>query len=112
MGNLAVTHKTAVYPYIKTGIHTLEIQESLRRLFVLMIGKGTHILPAGIGQRNIRRVHGKRIAGIGILVSVIAVILPDAGHRHGIKAFGVKSLFIKFLFRIVNAVKVTEFPLS
>ena len=112
MGNLAVTHKTSIHPYIETGIHTLKVQVSLRGLRILLIGKIPDISAAGIHYRNIRRIHWERIAGIGILVVVITVILPDPRHFHLIKSRCVIAIPEKFFLHIINVLKITELPVS
>ena len=112
MGNLAVTHEASIHPYIETGIHTLKVQVSLRSLWILLIEEIPDISTAGIHYRNIRRIHRERIAGIGILVAVIAVILPDPRHFHLIKSRCVIAIPEKFFLHIINVLKITELPVS
>ena len=74
-------------------------------------GKGKKIaIAAGIVLGNIRRIHGKRIPYIRILMTVISVILPYARHRNLIESAGAEALLIKCFFQIVNTLIITEFP--
>ena len=80
MGNLAVSHKFPIDPDIKAGIDTLEIQ------ICLCAGcpgnmERAPVRPAGVLLRHIRRIIRERVAGIGVLVAVIAVHLPHRRDR-------------------------------
>ena len=82
--NLAITHKLAVQPDIKTGSNTLKVQVGARGNFVLLVVKIIKISTAGVFFGHIRRVRGEGIADVGVLVVVVSVVLPYAGHRNGI----------------------------
>ena len=112
MGNLTVAHKATVHPHIKAGVHTLEIQVSLRSFRVLLIGKIPDISAAGVHHRNIGWIHRERITDIRVLVMVIAVILPDTRHFHLIKGSRVIAILEKFFLYIINILEIMEFPVS
>ncbi len=95
VGNLAVAHIFSVKPHIKAGIHPFKFQKRPGCFFLLLIGKGMDIGAAGIILGHIGGIHGKRIPEIGILVAVMAIVLPHTGNRHKLISLCVKAFFIE-----------------
>ena len=83
VGNLAVSHKGTVYPDIEAGIHPFKIQEAFGIRLFLRKFKPPAVGTAGVFFRYIRRIKGEWVAGVGVLVAVVAVILPAARHGNG-----------------------------
>ena len=63
-------------------------------------------------MRYIRRIKWERIACIGILMDIIAVILPVGWNRKCVEMICVIPFFIKSFLTIIDAVKITEFPIA
>src|SRR5699024_9095310 len=71
-----------------------------------------YISAAGIVLWNIRRIQRERIAYIGVLMAVVAVVLPYARHRDLVKSAGAEAFLVKRLLQVINALIITEFPVS
>ena len=112
MRHLAVSDIASVEPYIKTGVHTLKVQAGPGRRCVLPVDKITHIGSARVVLRHIRRIKGKRIPDIGILMPVIALHLPYAGHFDPVIRRCVKILLIKRILQFIDAGIIPETPFS
>ncbi len=77
VGNLTVSHEFTINPEIKTGINAFKIQV-LGKVFLIFIkSKGAEIQSTGVVMGNVRRIIREGIAGIGILMAVIPLGLPD-----------------------------------
>ena len=76
MGNLAVTDIGSVDPHIEAAVYAFKDQIGAGCGRLDLIGKGSAVGTAGIQMRYVGRVAGKRIADVGVLVMVIAVVLP------------------------------------
>ena len=117
VGHLAVADIDPVQPYIKTGIHTLKLQKGPGcRLRSLKL-EAMQIGPAGILMGHIGRVRREGIADIGVLVAVIAVVLPHARDGDLLPLRHVPGLLtllrqVKGLLQVINAVVIPEFPRS
>ena len=85
VGDLAVSHQFAVYPEVEAGVDPLEIHVVAEIPF-LADAEVADIGPAGIFERDIGRVVGEGVADVGVLVAVVAVILPDRGDGDLFKA--------------------------
>ena len=112
MGHLAVADVLTVQPYIVTGIHALKIQVSFGCRCILHISKGPYISAAGILHRDVRGINGERVTDVGILMVVIAMILPGSRHRDGIIVGGAEAVLIELFLQIVNAGVILEFPVA
>ena len=110
MGDLAVAYILTVQPDIKTGIDSFKIQVAFRSKGILFIGKMMYISSAGILLRYKRRIHGKRITDVRILMVVITVILPAGRNRKRFKTSQICIGFKKRLLQIINALIITELP--
>ena len=86
MGDLTVPDKLTVEPDIEAGGNTLKIQKCARGSGIFLVGEVVEVSAAGVLFGNIRRISGERIADVGVLVVVVAVVLPYAGHRDGIES--------------------------
>ncbi len=110
MGYLAITDIIPIQPYIKAGIHTFKIQICFRRILFLPVIKFIDISTTRIIPGNIRRIKRKRIADVGILVGVVSGHLPDPGNIYPFISRIIITIFIKFLFQVIYAVIIAEFP--
>ena len=81
VGNLAVAHEPAVQPYIFAAVNPFKAQR-LPLSVRLLIRKAARIKTARILCRHIRRIKGDRIKHVGVLMAVIAMILPDRRYRN------------------------------
>ena len=81
MGYLTVAYIGSVKPYIKAGINAFEIQVCSGSRWISAVVKIMQVGPAWVVNGNVRRVNGKRIPNIGLLVAVITEILPDPRNR-------------------------------
>ena len=112
MGYLAVAHILSVHPHIEAGIHTLEVQVSLRRRLILFPGKMTAVSAAGIFMGHIGGIQRERIVYICILMPVIPMHLPYRGHGNRLPALACAVLLqVELLFQIIHTVIITEIPL-
>ena len=112
VGNLAVAQVLAIQPYIEAGVHTFEVQVCLRCICILGINEIAQVCAAGILVGYIGRVCREGITDVGVLVLIIAMVLPDAGHGDGIPAGSVEALFKEQFFKIVDALAVLELPVA
>ena len=71
-----------------------------------------NICPAWVVLWNVWRIKGDRITYIGILMLVIAKILPDSRYRYLPEPICIIAFFIKFFLQVINALIETEFPVS
>ena len=110
MGHLAVSDKVTVHPYIVGGVHPLKAEvyptfglhpQQLER---------AQIRAAGVVHRHIRRVVGKRILDVHILVVVVAVHLPHRRHRQSGKADGGVGRLKKWHVHAAHTVEIAELP--
>ena len=81
-----ISDKNAIQPYIEAGINPLKIQICLRFILVFPVNKGMDILSTWIFIWDVRRVHGKRITHIRILMTVISIILPYSRNIYQTKS--------------------------
>ena len=113
MRDLAVTDKGSVQPYIKTGVHTLEMQVGERRIRVRFPYERVNISPAGILQRDIGRVEGKGIPDVGVLMRVIPFHLPAERHcllRPPIRGTEIRK--VEFFLQLPYAGVISELPFA
>ena len=89
VGNLAVSDKVPIHPYIKAGIHTFKIQVYLFPVFFSVHGKDLSICSTGIFRRYIGRIIGNRITDICIQMTVHAIILPACRNGYYLKIISV-----------------------
>ena len=110
VGHLGIADKTTVHPDVEAGVHPFEIQimPVVRRR--LRQFKGAAVNAAGIVVGNIRRIAGKRIAGVGILRPIVALRLPDRRHRNGPAGTPRRVRLPERLFHVVNAGVIAEIP--
>ena len=112
MGYLAVAHKLAVDPDIVAGVHALKIQKYAGRILIKGVGEAAHVAAAGILPRHIRGVIGDGEAHIGIVMLLIAMILPHSRHGNGVEAGHIVALFKELLCQLPDAGPVAEFPVT
>ena len=110
VGDLAVADVLTVEPEIKTGIHSLKVKIGSRSLFEPLILKIEQIGAAGIIGRNIRRISGKRIAVVGVLMAVAPVILPDRRNGDLPESIGIEVCSVEFFLQLIDAVIIAEPP--
>ena len=80
--------------------------------FRLFICEAVHISTAWIFVRYIWRIKRERIACIGILMDIVAVILPVGRNRKCVEVIRVIPFIIKSFLTIKDAVEITEFPIA
>ena len=112
VGDFVVAQKGTVEPEIEAGVNTLEVQISLGSIRVAFIHKVVQICTTGILIRDKGRICGEGITDVGVLVPIIAVVLPDAGNRDGIPVGSVVSGCVELVGQFVNARKILEFPVA
>ena len=112
MGDLAVADVPAVHPDVEAGIHPFKVQVRPGCRRVRMISKVTDIGAAGVFRRNKGRIRRNGEFDVGILVAVVAEILPHAGDRNGVEPGYVKTVLKEPIRQIINAGVVPEFPVS
>ena len=85
MGYLAVADVGSVEPYVEAGIYALEVEESCRCAFVSLVIEILYVGSAGIVLGYIRRIKGKWVAYVGVLVGIITCHLPGARYFDAVK---------------------------
>lgn len=110
MGDLTVPDKLTVEPDIEAGGNTLKIQKCARGSGIFLVGKVIEVSAAGVFFRNIRWISGERIADVGVLVVVVAVVLPYAGHRDAVKSGGIIAYRVESILQAINAGVVPKLP--
>ena len=110
MGDLTVPDKLTVEPDIEAGGNTLKIQKCARGSGILLVGEVVEVSAAGVLFGNIRRISGERIADVGVLVVVVAVVLPYAGHRDGIESGSIIAYRVESILQVINTGVVPKFP--
>ena len=109
--NFTVAQECTIQPHIEAGVNTFKVQVCFRCICIAFVDKIVQICTAGILIRNIGRICGERITNVGILVPVIAMILPDAGNRNHVPGRRIIILFVEKIFKIVNALTVLKLPI-
>ena len=111
MGDLTVAHVSSVQPYIKAGVHALEVQKGSGGGGIPMPDEAAPISSAGILLRDIGRIQRKRKAHIGVLVAVVALSLPERGHGN-VGPVRVKCIIflIEFLLQLIEAFIIMKVP--
>ena len=89
MGDLTVPDKLTVEPDIEAGGNTLKIQKCARGSGIFLVGEVVEVSAAGVLFGNIRRISGKWITDVGVLVVVVTVVLPHAGDWDAVKSGGI-----------------------
>ena len=89
MGHLTVPDKLTVEPDVEAGSNALKIQKCARGSGILLVGEVVEVSAAGILFGNIRRISGKWITDVGVLVVVVTVVLPHAWNRDAVKSRGI-----------------------
>ena len=112
VGNLAVAQVLAVQPHVEAGVNALEVQVCLGSVCILGIHKVAQIGAARILIGNKGRICRERITDVGVLVLVIAMVLPDAGDRDGIPGRSIVTLLVEEVFEVVDALAVLELPVT
>ena len=112
MGHLTVPDKLTVEPDIEAGGNTLKIQKCARGGGIFLVGEVVEVSAAGVLFGNIRRISGERIADVGVLVVVVAVVLPHAGDRDAVKSGGIIADLIESILQVINTGVVPKFPAS
>ena len=112
MGDLTVPDKLTVEPDVEAGGNALKIQKCARGSGILLVGEVVEVSAAGILFGNIRRISGERIADVGVLVVVVAVVLPHAGDRDAVKSGGIIADLIESILQVINTGVVPKFPAS
>ena len=110
MGHLTVPDKLTVEPDVEAGGNALKIQKCARGSGILLVGEVVEVSAAGVLFRNIRWISGKRIADVGVLVVVVAVVLPHAGDRDAVKGGGIIADLVESILQIINTGVVPKFP--
>ena len=112
MGDLTVPDKLTVEPDIEAGGNTLKIQKCARGSGIFLVGKVIEVSAAGIFFGNIRRISGKWITDVGVLVVVVTVVLPHAGDWDAVKSGGIIADLIESILQVINTGVVPKFPTS
>ena len=106
MAYLTVAGKLTVHPYIKTGVHAFKAQIVTISAFILNF-KITLIHAARVLCRHIGRIIGERIVYVGVLMTIIAMILPYRGYGNLIIG---NVLGPEIVGQIIYAIEVAETP--
>ena len=112
MGDLTVPDKLTVEPDIEAGGNALEVQKCTRGGGIFLVSEVVEVSAAGVLFRNIRWISGERIADVGVLVVVVAVVLPHAGDRDAVKSGGIIADLIESILQVINTGVVPKFPAS
>ena len=112
MGDLAVTQVLAVQPHIEAGVNTLKVQIGLGSIGVLTVVEVGQVGTAGVLIGDIGGIGGERIVDVGVLVTVVAVVLPDAGDGDGVPGRCVEALLVEQILEVVDALAVLELPVA
>ena len=112
MGDLTVPDKLTVEPDVEAGGNALKVQKCARGSGIFLVGKVVEVSAAGVLFRNIRRISGKWITDVGVLVVVVTVVLPYAGHRDAVKSGGIIADLIESILQVINTGVVPKFPAS
>ena len=110
MGDLTVPDKLTVEPDIEAGGNALKIQKCARGSGILLVGEVVEVSAAGILFGNIRRISGKWITDVGVLVVVVTVVLPYAGDRDAVKSGGILANLLESILQVINAGVVPKLP--
>ena len=110
MGNLTVPDKLTVEPDIEAGGNALEVQKCTRGGGIFLVSEVVEVSAAGVLFRNIRWISGERIADVGVLVVVVAVVLPHAGDRDAVKSGGIIADLIESILQVINTGVVPKLP--
>ena len=76
-----------------------------------MVGEVVEVSAAGVLFGNIRWISGERITDVGVLVVVVAVVLPHAGDRDAVKSGGIIADLIESILQVINTGVVPKFQL-
>ena len=112
MSHLAVAYIDTIDPYIEAGIYTLKIQVCFWCFGIFLIFKLVYVRSARILLWYIWRIERNWVTDIGILMAVIAIVLPDSRNWNFVEALSVITCFVKFFLKIINALIELEFPVS
>lgn len=112
MGDLTVPDKLTVEPDIEAGGNTLKIQKCARGSGIFLVGEVVEVSAAGVLFGNIRRISGKWITDVGVLVVVVTVVLPHAGDWDAVKSGGIIADLIESILQVINTGVVPKFPTS
>ena len=112
VGNFAVAQVLAVQPHVEAGVDTFEVQVSLGCVRVHRILEVSQVCAAGVFVGHIGRICREGVADVGVLVLVVAVVLPDAGNRDGIPVGSIVALLVEQVFEVVNTLTVLELPVA
>lgn len=110
MGHLTVPDKLTVEPDVEAGSNALKIQKCARGSGILLVGEVVEVSAAGILFGNIRRISGKWITDVGVLVVVVTVVLPHAWDRDAVKSGGIIADLIESILQVINTGVVPKFP--
>ena len=110
MGDLTVPDKLTVEPDVEAGGNALKIQKCARGSGILLVGEVVEVSAAGVLFGNIRWISGERITDVGVLVVVVAVVLPHAGDRDAVKSGGIIADLIESILQVINTGVVPKFP--
>ena len=112
MGDLTVPDKLTVEPDVEAGGNALEVQKCTRGGGIFLVSEVVEVSAAGVLFRNIRWISGERITDVGVLVVVVAVVLPHAGDRDAVKSGGIIADLIESILQVINTGVVPKFPAS
>ena len=84
VGDLAVADVGAVEPHVEAGVHALEGQVGAGGGGVRGVVEVADVGAAGVVLGDVGRIEGDGVADVGVLVVVVAQVLPGTGHlNHG-----------------------------
>ena len=112
VGNLAVSDVLTIHPDIEAGVNAFKIQVSLRRFRIHSVFEIADIRTAGIIIRHIGRICRERILDVRVLMLIVTMVLPDAGHRDRVPIRRVVALIKEELLKLMNALTILELPVS
>ena len=110
--HLVIAQVLAVQPCVQAGVSTFEIQIGSGGVLVGSVVEFGDIASAGVFVGYIRGICRERITNVRVLVLIVTVVLPDAGHRNGVEIIGVEAQRVERLSQIVDIGIVLEFPIG
>ena len=110
MSHLTAPDKLTVEPDIEAGGNALKVQKCTRGSGIFLVSEVVEVSAAGVLFGNIRRISGERIADVGVLVVVVAVVLPHAGDRDAVKSGGIIADLIESILQVINTGVVPKLP--
>ncbi|SCQ81911.1 Hypothetical protein PFR_JS23_2068 [Propionibacterium freudenreichii] len=112
VADLAVTDVVPVHPHVEAGVDALEDQRRVGRRRVGVVIEGGPVGAAGVVHGDVGRVQRDRVAHVGVLVSVVALMLPSTRNGDWSETLDRAPGVHEGLVQVVDRVVVAEVPLT